>query len=96
MHVSSFSLSTLQSSQFCACFLAGQIAQAAITLAITINILWDFNFGSELQSEREAENEERLFKASATWDSDVQGEQNTLEEDYGGLFEQDIKRPSVC
>lgn len=51
----------------------------AITLATTINILWDFHLGSELKSEREAEIEERLFKASATWDSDVQGEQNTLE-----------------
>lgn len=68
-------------------FLAAQIARAAITLAITINILWDFNLGRELKSGGEAEIEERLFKASAIWDSDVQGEQNTLEEDYEGLFE---------
>lgn len=62
-----------------ACFLVVQIAQAAITLAITINILWGFNLGREL--------EEQLFKASATWDSDVGGDQHTPEEDCGGLFE---------
>lgn len=55
-----------------ACFLVVQIAQAAITLAITINILWDVNLGRELGERQRLKNsylrqvwlENRMFEES--------------------------------